>query len=260
MVLNLLQRTLIEKVGYENGFENNFSDDVGVSLSSARHSALVTVSSDSQEKLLLINVKSSITAGLITELCRSFANLRVGIDTFLLPDIPQLAAFLRRASTLAQALPNQAVIQFRKDMDELMGGVPGGIQNTEVERLVKQRIGQDRFRSAMLDYWGNACAVTGISVTEVLRASHAKPWVDCASDEERLDVFNGFLLCANLDSLFDRFLISFGDTGEIIISDRLNPREREELGLHNHLRLRWITKEHIFYLQYHRRKFGNFTC
>ena len=44
-------------------------------------------------------------------------------------------------------------------------------------------------------------------------ASHAKPWAECANDAERLDVFNGFLLVANLNALFDRFLISFDDTG-----------------------------------------------
>lgn len=74
---------------------------------------------------------------------------------------------------------------------------------TEIERLVRQRIGQDTFRSAMLDYWGGRMRCTGINVPQVLRASHAKPWAECATDAERLDVFNGFLLSANLDALFD---------------------------------------------------------
>jgi hypothetical protein len=41
---------------------------------------------------------------------------------------------------------------------------------------------------------------------ELLRASHAKPWSDCASDSERLDVFNGFLLSAQLPGQVDRCL------------------------------------------------------
>lgn len=84
-----------------------------------------------------------------------------------------------------------------------------------MERLVRQRVGQQAFRQAMLDYWGGACAVTGVALSEVLRASHAKPWAECVSDAERLDVFNGFLLNANLDALFDRFLITFSDDGEL---------------------------------------------
>ena len=40
-----------------------------------------------------------------------------------------------------------------------------------------------------------------MALPEVLRASHAKPWAECANDAERLDVFNGFLLVANLDGV-----------------------------------------------------------
>ncbi len=47
-----------------------------------------------------------------------------------------------------------------------------GIVGAEVERLVRQRIGQNKFRDAMMDYWGGACAVTGVAIPEVLRASH----------------------------------------------------------------------------------------
>ncbi|ACK80676.1 MULTISPECIES: type 2 periplasmic-binding domain-containing protein [Acidithiobacillus] len=43
--------------------------------------------------------------------------------------------------------------------------------------MVRQRIGQQKFREAMLTYWGGACAVTGLALPDVLRASHAKPWV-----------------------------------------------------------------------------------
>ena len=64
--------------------------------------------------------------------------------------------------------------------------------------------------------------MTGIDVTEVLRASHAKPWSMCITDEERLDVFNGFLLSANLDALFDKCLITFDDQGKIVIASRIN--------------------------------------
>jgi hypothetical protein len=86
------------------------------------------------------------------------------------------------------------------------------------EPRVLQRVGQNKFREAMLDYWGGACAVTGVAIPQVLRASHAKPWSECASDAGRLDVFNGFLLSANLDALFDRYLISFDEQGELIIA------------------------------------------
>jgi len=104
----------------------------------------------------------------------------------------------------------------------------------------------------MMDYWGSACAVTGITVSEVLRASHAKPWADCVNDAERLDVFNGFLLSANLDALFDRFLITFYDDGTMHVSSKLTMDQRISLGLNSAFSLRWVAKEHKHYLQYHR--------
>lgn len=64
------------------------------------------------------------------------------------------------------------------------------------------------------------------SWTPALRASHAKPWADCSIDAERLDVFNGFLLSANLDTLLDQFLISFNDSGHIMRSQRLSAHDR----------------------------------
>lgn len=71
MTLNLLQRSLIEKAGYENGFEN--SNTIGnseVCLSSARRSAIVTIICNDNEEQLPVKVNSVTTAGLITELSR----------------------------------------------------------------------------------------------------------------------------------------------------------------------------------------------
>ena len=121
---------------------------------------------------------------------------------------------------------------------------------TEVEAVVKQRRHQEEYRSKLENYWNNACAVTGIEIPEILRASHAKPWKD-SSDTEKLDVFNGFLLCANLDALFDKGLITFDDEGKIIISPKLTDNQIASLNLQN-MRLRKIDPCHLPYLAYHR--------
>jgi putative restriction endonuclease len=47
-----------------------------------------------------------------------------------------------------------------------------------------------------VDYWGGRCPISGVDQPELLRASHIKPWADCSTDAERLDVFNGVLLAA----------------------------------------------------------------
>ena len=57
-----------------------------------------------------------------------------------------------------------------------------------------------------MEYWDSKCAVTGLAIPELLKASHIKPWKD-STDEERLDIFNGLLLAPHLDAAFDRGFI-----------------------------------------------------
>jgi HNH endonuclease len=53
----------------------------------------------------------------------------------------------------------------------------------------------------------------------LLKASHIKPWRSCITSAERLDGHNGLpLLCPNVDHLFDRGYISFGDHGSVLVS------------------------------------------
>jgi len=49
---------------------------------------------------------------------------------------------------------------------------------------------------------------------------HIVSWKD-SSDEERRDVNNGILLSPTYDALFDKHLISFDDSGSIIISSKI---------------------------------------
>ena len=221
--MNPLQRALIEKTGHDNGFEHVLlsADDV-VILVSARHrsQAVVTASVGGFEVRF-----HPATPALLPELLRSFQPWAGADDVFFVPTLPDLAALLRRTANLSQVLPNQAVHDYHAAVAQAVEAMPTEARGTEVERLVRQRVGQARYRDALMAYWGGACAVTGVSVAEALRASHAKPWAECTDDAERLDAFNGFLLVANLDALFDRFLISFDDAGHLLTSPRLLPSD-----------------------------------
>jgi len=244
--MNPLQRVLIEKAGHEHGFENVISGpNEEVLLGSARHRTQASISLHDDTWLL------AFSSGLLSgELARSFPNVERFNGKFVATSLDKLGKLLRRAAALAQSLPNQAVVDYEKQVNKALAELPKN--GTEIERLVRQRVGQNTFRNAMMDYWGSACAVTGITVSEVLRASHAKPWADCVNDAERLDVFNGFLLSANLDALFDRFLITFNDNGTMLVSSKLTMDQRISLGLISAFSLRWVAKEHKHYLQYHR--------
>lgn len=81
---------------------------------------------------------------------------------------------------------------------------------TQKEALIQARIGQGRFRADVTELWGKGevCTLTGISLPELLIASHIKPWRE-SNDEQRLDPANGLLLAVHADKLFDRYLLSF---------------------------------------------------
>ena len=94
--------------------------------------------------------------------------------------------------------------------------------------------------------------MTGLAVPDLLRASHIKPWADCASDAERLDVFNGLLLAPHLDAAFDRGFITVADNGQVIVSPRLSDHDRKLLALDVPLRVDRLAPGHRLYLAWHR--------
>lgn len=91
----------------------------------------------------------------------------------------------------------------------------------ECLRLIKARNGQGRFREDIMEKFEGKCAVSGLSLRQALRASHVLAWSLCDNDNQRLDVDNGLLLSADLDVLFDRYLISFDSEGKLMRSPKL---------------------------------------
>lgn len=86
---------------------------------------------------------------------------------------------------------------------------------------------------------------------QLLRASHIKPW-SLATDEERLDVFNGLLLAAHLDAAFDGGLITVDDDAKVLVAESLDDHARKVLGLDQPLRVRRLADEHRALLAWHR--------
>ncbi|MDC7704695.1 HNH endonuclease [Vogesella indigofera] len=119
---------------------------------------------------------------------------------------------------------------------ELEALVERGDLSTEARHEIAARIGQGKFRSALIRLYGG-CSVTGVTTTEVLRAAHIHRWVDCTKPIERLDPNNGLLLTANLDALFEVGLIAFNDEGCILISPRLDADAQAALGIHSGMSL-----------------------
>lgn len=127
-------------------------------------------------------------------------------------------------------------------------------KNSETTRkaIVDSRIGHSGFKKDLISYWNGKCAVTGISLTDILIASHIKPW-KVSNNKERLDEYNGLLLSPNYDKLFDSGYISFNDDGKIIISTVLNESDINELKISsNDSLLKNLEDKHKKYLEYHR--------
>ena len=123
------------------------------------------------------------------------------------------------------------------------------IDKTEKEKLIDCRIGQSDFRKKLIELW-QGCSITRFRKTELLIASHIKPW-SVANNEERLDCYNGLLLIPNFDKLFDLGYISFlPNTGDIKISNEISQNEYPNLGLHPKLFIK-VRNETKKYLQYH---------
>jgi hypothetical protein len=166
------------------------------------------------------------------------------------PDVPALHRLLRRAFQLSKALPNELLHTFERKVAALP-------KTTEAERLVIQRVGQNLFREGLLDLWEGRCAVTGLAIPALLRASHIKPWADCETDAERLDVYNGILLAPHFDAAFDRGFITVQDDGTIVVSDALDADARTVLGLDRPLRVRGLADGHRSYFPWHRERVFN---
>ena len=177
-----------------------------------------------------------------------------------------LDALCRRIALLGEVLPSQplhryAALVARALPLEVHGAPPPHpypsalddappVGPTEYQAFVRQRIGQQVFRQTLMDYWGGRCPLSGITHPALLRASHAKPWKD-ATDAERMDVHNGFLLAAHLDAAFDAGLITVTSSGVVQCADALGEAERQVLGLAGKPRVVPVTAAHAPYLAWH---------
>lgn len=160
---------------------------------------------------------------------------------------------------LLQLLGNTTSYPVCTNMDSIedlacdeINGTFEGLSQTEKEAIIKARIGQGRFREDLEDIWQSQCAVTGLGVRPLLRASHIKPWRN-SNNHERLDANNGLLLVATLDAAFDAGLISFENDGTMLFSHKLGPSPKTILGIINSTQLRIIpSQKQKKYLYYHR--------
>ncbi|MBI5427083.1 MAG: HNH endonuclease [Nitrospinae bacterium] len=125
--------------------------------------------------------------------------------------------------------------------------------------FVKTRVNQDFFRTMVLSAYNGACCITGISIQELLNASHIVPW--SVDGKNRLNPRNGLCLNALHDRAFDRGIITIGEDLRIVVSSRVR-RFKGSRGLGIELITSYENKEIRLpkrflpdpdFLEYHRR-------
>ena len=168
----------------------------------------------------------------------------------------ELAASLPQVGPKSESFnPDQDEAPLTDDLKAELSASELELAATEAPRVVRERIGQQRYRKALEQLWDGKCAVTGVSEPCLLRASHAMPWKECKTGKERLSPFNGFLLNVALDALFDKFLISFANDGQILTAPRLNFSELKLVGINTDLHLQKVYPQHLPFLAFHRQCF-----
>ncbi len=124
------------------------------------------------------------------------------------------------------------------------------LDETTKECLIAARLGQGEFRKKCLKLYPT-CVVTGYAFAPMLRASHIKPWSACKSAKERLDPYNGLMLAAHIDILFDQGWISFSNDGCILLSDELDRTIVNQLSL-TEKKIKGFPDASYVYLEWHR--------
>ena len=85
--------------------------------------------------------------------------------------------------------------------------------------VVALRIGQTFFRKSVLASYQNICCISGVSLPQLLIASHIIPWSE--AKENRLNPSNGLCLSAIHDKAFDKGLITVMPDYTIRVSNKL---------------------------------------
>ena len=167
VTLTAVTTTRLEKVATDNGFDLELEHTSDwLSFGSSQTPMRIWLTARGESRFLAAMSRSDVLEGLddpgvvFTDLLPSGA-----VGAASVRDIAALHRLLRRAFQLSRTLPDGLLHVFETEAANLP-------RSTEAERLVVQRVGQDIFRRGLLEYWDGRCAITGLDVPDLLRASH----------------------------------------------------------------------------------------
>ena len=172
----------------------------------------------------------------LTEISTAFGELLILLSNANLPAIEQELA---------------PIINLESDYDINLEIVARHLEG-DLEKIqeTKSRRGQGVFKSNVR-LVENRCRITGVTNVKHLRASHIKPWAS-SNNIEKLDGYNGLLLSPHVDHLFDQGFISFRNSGDLLVSSKLNTDVLERWSIPSNQNVGGFREPQKPYLEYHR--------
>jgi putative restriction endonuclease len=106
----------------------------------------------------------------------------------------------------------------------------------EKQALIRARVNQTFFRSAILSSYNSKCCITGLSIPSLLVASHIIPW--SINQKERLNPRNGLCLNSIHDKAFDNGLLTVTTDYKIKLSKYIQDMKSDDVSI-NHFFLKY---------------------
>lgn len=121
-------------------------------------------------------------------------------------------------------------------LNQLLGRIPELVEEADEfpkgksrETLVRTRVNQGFFRAAVLAAYGARCCITGLSISQLLTASHIVPW--SVDTKNRTNPRNGLCLNAFHDRAFDCGLLTLTPELKVKLSPRLKRDSTEKAAI-----------------------------
>ncbi len=138
---------------------------------------------------------------------------------------------------------------------ERIGVEPNSIlrESSRDSEIRRARNGQGLYRDKLLSECP-FCPITMINDERLLVASHIKPWA-VATDKEKIDPKNGFMLSPLYDKLFDRGFMTFTEDRRIMLSNWISPANKKRLGVveGQFIQLLPLDDDRQVYMNFHRK-------
>jgi hypothetical protein len=122
---------------------------------------------------------------------------------------------------------------------------------SEVQKatMILARRGQGKFRDRV-QMIEKACRITGVHSSQLLIASHIKPWAK-SEPVEKLDGNNGLFLSPHVDKLFNDGFITFTKKGDLEVAPSFDAEVLVKWGIDPRRNFGKFNSEQAYFLEHH---------